>query len=51
MMGLLVFGVEARHFELAVVLDLQRVKAAQRFHPSVEAAEGVCLFSQLFAVG
>ena len=46
-MGLLVLGVEACHVELAVVLDLQRVKTAERLHLAVQAAEGVCLSGQL----
>ncbi len=44
MVSLLVLGIEARHVELAVVLDLQRVKAAKHLYLAVEAAEGVCLF-------
>ena len=47
MMGLLVLGVEARHVELAVIFDLKRVKAAERLHLAIEAAEGVRLFGQL----
>ena len=46
-MGLLVLGVEARHVELAVIFDLKRVKAAERLHLAIEAAEGVRLFGQL----
>ena len=49
-MGLLVLGVEARHVELAVIPDLQRVEAAERLHLAIEAAEGVRLFGQLFLV-
>ena len=47
MVGLLALSVEARHVELAVVLDLQGVEAAQGLHFAVEAAESVCLFGQL----
>ena len=45
-MGLLVLGVEARHVELAVIFDLKRVKAAERLHLAIEAAEGVCIVQE-----
>ena len=44
MMGLHVLRVEACHIELAVVIDLQRFKAAQSLHLAVETAgkESAC---------
>jgi len=50
MVRLLVLGVEARHVELAVVPDLQRVKAAERLHLAVQTAESIRLFGQLFLI-
>ena len=43
MVSLLMLGIEASHAELAVVLDLQRVKAAQCLHLAVETAEALRL--------